>query len=93
MSTARVGWKWTNAHTFLDDLGAEWCTLKDPPIAIASAMARTVRRIRLNEIAQIHTDLVPSRPDTGGSQHGRDDIVVDFANVLSPIVRRGRRAP
>ena len=82
----RADWQWTNATTFVDDMGETWDALVDPPVVIAAAMNRTTRRKRFVKVAAMHAGVLPSSPDVGAGCHGRDDIIVDFASTLAPIV-------
>ena len=87
LSLKRMDWKWDSPTNFTDDVGNIWCTIKDPPIAISQAMMRSVRRQRVKQIALMHPDLIPDNTDVGKKRGSRSDIIIDFANVLSPIVK------
>ena len=85
MTLERAKWKWKQAHLLEDDLGNDWDTRKDPPVSIAAAMADSVRRMRHREVAKLHPALVPARPDTGASNAGEQDVVIEFSGILGPM--------
>ena len=86
LTLKRANWKWSSPSKLIDDVGRAWCTVSDPPVAIAQAMKNTVRRRRLKLIAASHPGLIPDNPDVGKSRGRHDDVIIDFANVLNPLI-------
>eukprot|EP00973_Karenia_brevis_P028559 3935927-Karenia_brevis.AAC.1 len=76
------------------DDGTELDLMLDPPIAVADAARRAVRRWRLERIAVAHPALIPDEPDiTVPVEPDRESRthVIDFADTLSALIRpRGR---
>jgi hypothetical protein len=56
----RVGWRMTDATTFVDDLGEVFHVRKDSPEAIRLAVNRSTRRWRLAEAGRDLPGLIPS---------------------------------
>ena len=84
-SLLRVNWQWREANLCVDDLGAVWDVCCDPPVAVMGAMLDPVRSMRVKKAAALRAQLIPPRADIGASCLGKQDIIVDFNNVLAPM--------
>ena len=55
----------------------------DPPVAIATAMKRTVRQTRFEEVASQFPGMIPTRGDIGTGTSLNGSNVINFAGLLS----------
>ena len=64
----RIGWTIVTATSAVDDIQHTWNFAADSPAAIATAVAHSVRRWRLNRILQLIPSAVPTANDSVASQ-------------------------
>ena len=90
-SLRRLGWRLPCPWEAIDDRGASWNYLLDPPAAIVGAVKQSVRRWRLGKLSQTMPALVPRVSDAGPPGGVENTIVVDFAATLGQFMRSSFR--
>ena len=88
----RIGWKSTNGRTFKDDLGTVHDVALDPPMSIAAAAQRSVRRWCLR---QVFAELPAAAPPGNTSTRQPTDAppgrtLIDVSSALKPLYKGGK---
>jgi hypothetical protein len=101
-SAWRMGWTFRGSTALVDDLGQVYDVTLDPPVVVADAARRSVRRWRFKRICKIFPSLVPGAPDMvaasrpdddkgrGWSSAGAEAIVIDMSDALGRLLRPGK---
>ena len=63
VALTEIGWDWIAADKFIDDSGREWSASLDPPVSIAKAAKKSVRKWRMEKIAKSLPGLLPATND------------------------------
>ena len=90
---SRIGWKSTDGRTFKDDLGTVHDVALDPPMSIAAAAQRSVRRWCLR---QVFAELPTAAPvgNTSTRQPTADAppvrTLIDVSSALKPLYKGGK---
>ena len=83
-SAARIGWTFSRHHQLLCDDVTTLDLYLDPPIVVADAVQRAVRRWRLKCVAELHPELIPTDVDI--KVHGvADDAPTHVGVPLSTL--------
>ena len=88
----RIGWRFIDGHTISCDDGSVLDCMLDPPIVIADAVKRAVRRWRLRRIADANPGLIPDEPDfivpirAGEGQDSNEHKVIDFPEAFGKLL-------
>ena len=102
-SLRRLGWSIGSHRQFRTDVGEQLDLLLDPPCVVAQAARRAVRRWRVAGLGRAFPALIPRIPDlvvdrdrSGKPSVERQEIVLDFADVLDSLLaasgKAGRKA-
>ena len=89
----RLGWAIGNHRQFRTDVGEQLDLLLDPPCVVAQAARRAVRRWRVAGLGRAMPALIPQIPDlvvdrdrSGRPTFERQELVLDFADVLDSVL-------
>ena len=89
----RLGWAIGNHRQFRTDVGEQLDLLLDPPCVVAQAARRAVRRWRVAGLGRAMPALIPQIPDlvvdrdrSGRPTVERQELVLDFADVLDSML-------
>ncbi len=101
-SALRIGWIFASTSILVDDLGEFFDISLDPPVVVADAVRRSVRRWRFGRIANAHPQLVPTTTDICAparpqDPHGRgwdpdsaQSIVLDMSDCIARLCKPQR---
>ena len=91
-----------DATTFVDDLGAEHSTTRDPPEAIKRAANRSTRRWRVLQAEKLRPGLIqppspsasaaPSAASNNGDLDASVPLIFDFAHIAKSLVKGAKSA-
>ena len=85
VALVEIGWDWIAADKFKDDSGREWSASLDPPVCIAKAAKRSVRRWRKQKITKTLPGLMPVYNDSADKWMTGRSVVLDVSHVTSRI--------
>ena len=93
-SLHRIGWQVKDHRRFVSDWAESFDLLLDPPVVVVKAAQRSVRRWRLNGIAETLPGLIPQQPDlevlhdrSGTTPNGMITATLDFPEVVDALLK------
>jgi hypothetical protein len=93
---SRLGWSISSHRQLQTDAGEQLDLLLDPPCVVAQAARRAVRRWRVAGLGQALPALIPRAPDLVVDRDrserppvDRQELVLDFADVLNNLLTTG----
>ena len=88
-TAARLQWDFVDSSTVKCDDGAVLDLLLDPPIIVADAVKRAVRRWRTRNMALNLPALIPAQPDISYLEVGRSskEVLLNFAEELGSLAQ------
>ena len=87
LTMKRIGWELIDSASAKDDIQQSWNCMVDSPAAVVNAVCASVRRWRLQRVADLFPRIAPRSADV----HLCDStptMLMDFVNVLTPLVKK-----
>ena len=85
VALTEIGWDWIAANKFKDDNGREWSASLDPPICIAKAAKKSVRKWRMQKTEKSLPGLLPATNDADDKWLTGRSVLLDLSRVTSRI--------